>query len=72
MGNTLSVENSLFNDSLVQCHICKKDIEDAKDLVKCVRCKINLHFDCEEKYRNNLNYCPCPNCYKIGSLGFKY
>ena len=84
MGNTLSVDNKLCNDdlcnntlfsnsnTLVKCHLCKKDIEQVYDLVKCVRCKICVHYDCEEKYRSNQNYCVCPNCHKIGTLGIKY
>ena len=79
MGNTMSLDNNLFSNDLfsiyfVKCHICKKDIVNVIDLVKCVRCNIKIHYDCEEKYRiiNNNNYCECPNCYKIGTLGIKY
>jgi len=79
MGNTISLDNNLFSNDLftkdaVKCYICKKDIEKLNDLVKCVRCNIKIHYDCEEKYRiiNNNNYCACPNCYKIGTLGIKY
>ena len=77
MGNTLSVDNKVFTNDLfgtehVKCHLCKKNIEEVKDLVKCLKCKINLHFECEEKYRNDQTYCSCPNCNKIGTLGIKY
>jgi hemerythrin len=72
MGNIQSVEKDLFSVDLEKCYICKKNIEEVKDLVKCLKCKINLHFECEEKYRNDENYCSCPNCYKIGTLGIKY
>ena len=71
MGNNQSVEKDLFSEDSAKCYICKKNIDEVKDLVKCVRCKINIHFECEEKYRNNQTYCSCPNCNKIGTLGIK-
>lgn len=66
MGNTLSLDKNV-----IQCFLCKQDIQ-PNQLVKCVRCNINIHFDCETKHRNNKQFCFCPNCNKIGTLGIKY
>ena len=51
-----------------QCFLCKKHI-DTENYIKCVRCNITLHNDCEEIYRNVENYCKCPQCNRTGSLG---
>ena len=74
MGNTISLEKNLFSKSYVKCYICKKDIENLNDLVKCVYCSINIHYDCEDEYRKmtNNSSCVCPKCFKVGSLGIKY
>lgn len=67
MGNQFSGCNRKI-DVENQCLICLKHI-DKKDLIKCVRCNIKLHNDCEENYRNEKDYTKCPNCQRIGSLG---
>jgi len=68
MGNLVSGCNRKI-DVENECLICLKHI-DKKDLViKCVRCGILLHNDCEEIYRNERDFTKCPGCKRIGSLG---
>ena len=64
MGNILS--SVLYKKK--HCFICNKQIG-TTDITKCVRCNILLHDNCEIIYRNTRDYCKCPNCQKIGSLG---
>jgi hypothetical protein len=66
MGNTISLDKNV-----IQCYLCKQDIQ-LEQLVKCLRCKIYVHNGCETKHRNNQQFCVCPNCNKIGTLGIKY
>ena len=52
------------------CYICREQI--IKDnLIICINphCKIILCIKCQDIYRHNRNYCKCPNCGEIGSLG---
>ena len=65
MGNCI---NNKKLDELNTCFICSKTVH-REELCKCVRCKIALHKSCEENYRNNKEYCQCPNCNKFGTLG---
>jgi len=67
MGNLFSVCDRKV-DVENECLICLKYI-DKKDLIKCVRCNIKLHNDCEEIYRNERDFTKCPGCKRIGSLG---
>ena len=77
MGNKLSIDfcfNPFYTKEIIQCFICKKNI-DTCDLVTCVRCKISLHYLCEEKYSFNQgkkDFTQCPNCHKVGCLGFSF
>ena len=66
MGIILSRYNNYIQNS--QCFICNKRIN-TENYIKCVRCNITLHNDCEETYRNIKKYCQCPGCKRIGSLG---
>jgi hypothetical protein len=49
------------------CFICWEEIK-STSWVQCVRCDILLHCDCNNVY-NNRNYCKCPHCQRIGTLG---
>jgi hypothetical protein len=76
MGNYLSfMKHRYDNESNATrnsvCYICRKNIE-IDELVICMRCNIRLHSNCENIYRHNKNYCKCPNCNKVGSLGIKF
>lgn len=64
--NSMNDENIEIKNNL--CYICRKSIN-KDELVMCVQCNINLHITCEDIYRHNKNYCVCPKCKKIGTLG---
>ena len=57
--------NSIKNRA---CLICCKQIGSAFTWVKCFRCNILLHHDCEEIYSNRRTYCKCHLCKRIGTL----
>jgi hypothetical protein len=65
MGNSAS--NQIKN-SKNECFICRKNI-DSETWSTCIRCNIILHELCEEKFRGEKNYCQCPHCLKIGTIG---
>ena len=71
MGNNScsTTENLLEN----KCIICWDQIT-CDTWAMCVQCKILLHCECETTYRtiNNRNYCLCPHCQRVGSLGTIY
>jgi len=72
MGSFISSHNMYTGKHFEKsCYICNKNI-DNESYVICVTCKIKLHNDCEEKYRDARSYCLCPKCQKIGSLGTIY
>lgn len=58
-----------YNDSKITCHLCLKDIE-YESQVFCIRCDIQLCNPCNDKDGKDRNYCLCPNCKEIGTLGF--
>lgn len=68
MGITSSRYRVINNTN--ECLICWDKII-TKKFTKCVRCNIVLHDECERTYRTiqNYNYCKCPHCRRIGSLG---
>lgn len=79
MGNFISrnffyynriIDNPNNNETINndECFICWEKIDNPR-LVKCVRCKIKMHNNCENKYRCNKDYCKCPHCQRYGSLG---
>lgn len=49
------------------CFLCSKNITEIK-YIKCVRCNILLHNDCEKDF-SNACYTICPKCDRCGSLG---
>lgn len=57
--------NSIKNRS---CLNCCKEIGSASTWIKCFRCNILLHHDCEEMHSNRRTYCKCPHCEGIGTL----
>jgi len=66
MGTYLSSLRKKYNI----CYICREQI--IKDnLIICINpdCKIILCIKCQNIYRHNRNYCKCPKCERIGSLG---
>ena len=65
MGNSVSMHNQVD-----ECIICWESI-DTKDKVTCIRCNISLHAYCEENDRTvrTRQYCKCPHCQGIGTLG---
>ena len=65
MGNKISNQNTI---EINRCLICWKNI-DTQKWCKCVRCNILLHSLCEERYRGQKNYCECPHCRRIGTIG---
>jgi hypothetical protein len=76
MGNYLSIDfcfHPFYNNDNPPCFICKKKIDNC-DLVTCVRCKITLHYLCEEQqiYEGKNKYTKCPNCHRQGSLGISF
>jgi hypothetical protein len=76
MGNYIPIDFCFlpfYNKENPPCFICKKKI-DSCDLVTCVRCKITLHYLCEEKqnYEGKNKYTKCPNCHRLGCLGISF
>lgn len=65
MGNHISSQSNLEKKS--ECLICLEQIS-SRNCVKCIRCKILLHNDCEKTYRNEKGYCKCPHCQQIGTI----
>ena len=65
MGNSVSIHNHID-----ECIICWESI-DPTDKVTCIRCNITLHAYCEENDRTvrTRQYCKCPHCQGIGTLG---
>lgn len=58
--------NSITNRA---CLICCKEIGSASTWIKCFRCNILLHHDCEEIYTNRRSlHCKCRLCKRIGTL----
>ena len=57
--------NSIKNRECLSC--CKK-IGSVSTWIKCIRCNILLHHDCEEMHSNRRTYCKCPVCQGIGTL----
>ena len=51
-----------------KCLICWESIVSFHS--QCIVCKIRLHTECEERYRETekRNYCLCPHCKKVGTL----
>ena len=49
------------------CFLCSNQITENK-YIKCVRCNILLHDDCEKQFSNTC-YTICPRCDRCGSLG---
>lgn len=56
-----------------KCLICWDEIT-CDTWARCMRCNILLHDNCETTYRtiNNRNYCQCPHCQRVGTLGQIY
>ena len=52
----------------INCLICLENIN-TKKKVTCIKCNIELHINCEEKFRAENGYCKCPHCQQIGTLG---
>jgi hypothetical protein len=65
MGSSASKIEHSHNE---RCLICWEPIHFI-ELVQCTRCHIQLHTHCEELYRTGKNYCKCPHCQQIGTLG---
>ena len=65
MGHSISKHN--LPD---KCLICWENIESIEK-ISCFQCNIMLHAYCEETYRNisSRQYCKCPHCQQIGTLG---
>ena len=51
-----------------QCLICWEPVVTVHS--QCIVCKIRLHTECEERYRETekRSYCVCPHCKKVGTL----
>jgi hypothetical protein len=72
MGSFISSHNMYTGKYFEKsCYICNKNISDTSYVI-CVRCKIRLHDNCQEIHCANDNYCVCPKCQQIGSLGSVY
>lgn len=54
------------------CFICWEPV-DSRPLILCTHCNIHMHGHCQEMYRikSQHNYCKCPHCQQIGTLGIK-
>jgi hypothetical protein len=73
MGSFISAHNMFTsNNDIVnkKCFKCSKKITDNTYII-CVRCKINLHNNCEESYGHKY-FTTCPRCDRCGSLGTMY
>jgi len=68
MGNNISYPINVENHP---CLICWDNIGSQK-WSKCVRCNIVLHSTCEEMYRGERDWCKCPHCQRVGSIGTYY
>ena len=65
MGNISSNHNHKQ-----KCFLCLKQINMKQhSIVECIHCNSVLHNYCEEVFRGTKNYCKCPKCQAIGSLG---
>ena len=65
MGNIYSTHN---RTEIEDCLICWEQVEPV-DVVTCNHCKIRMHTNCEEEYRNTKGYCKCPHCSHVGLIG---
>jgi hypothetical protein len=65
MGNNNSNPINVENET---CLICWENIG-SKKWCKCIICNIILDNVCEEKYRGRKDYCKCPHCQRVGSIG---
>lgn len=73
MGNLNSIHNMYYRKSKTdnKCILCWENIKKDK-LIKCYRCNSQLHDYCVDNYEkenNIVDYCKCPNCLRVGSLG---
>ena len=62
MGNSTSKQNIIESNT---CLICWDNI----NTQTCVKCNITLHNLCEETYRGEKEYCECPHCRRVGTIG---
>lgn len=68
MGSFISSHAMYTNKTIEKkCFTCSKKITENK-YIKCVRCNILLHKQCEE-LTSNKYYTICPRCDRCGSLG---
>ena len=68
MGSFIS-SSAMYADKPAKntCFLCSNQITENK-YIKCVRCNILLHDDCEAQYTKTC-YTICPRCDRCGSLG---
>jgi len=71
MGITISRYCNNNNNSIHtnECLICWDKINTTANFTKCLRCNIVLHSECETIYRGVRDWCKCPHCQRVGSLG---
>ena len=50
-----------------KCYYCHDEIP-VKELIRCVRCCLQVHYICYSLEQNNNNYTQCPRCQRIGSM----
>lgn len=67
MGSFISCTATYTDKPSNHCFLCSQQITE-KTHIKCVRCNILLHNDCE-KLHSNTCYTICPKCDRCGSLG---
>ncbi len=68
MGNQTSSESDIKD--ICKCLICWENI-DKKNLLLCTRCNIQMHDNCFKNFSSikNIDYCFCPHCQRIGTIG---
>ena len=52
-----------------ECFLCNMPMKVQETM--CVSCDANLHTKCENTFRGNKNYCQCPKCNKVGTIGIE-
>ena len=64
--NNVNREKNIIK--LKTCFTCRENI-DTQKWSTCTRCNIIIHYSCEEIYRGEKQYCECPHCHRIGTIG---
>ena len=51
------------------CYDCGEDCLERTDKIICIKCDIAMHNQCSWRIIGDKEYCQCPNCHQVGTLG---